>query len=207
MSITAPERKKLERALENLYERYGWKRYVDPDPLVFLYDYPDVRDREIVGLIAASLAFGGVRQIMGSVEKVISPMGVSPREFVTNTSPKRMAKIFDRFRHRWATSDDLVQMLTAVVIGSFFRIPWERPVEIEIENGEGIKLKIEGMTCGHCVTSVTKALKESRGVESALVDLKKREAVVTGGDIDVALLREAVESLGYKVIGTDDSGT
>ncbi len=114
MSITAPERKKLERALENLYERYGWKRYVDPDPLVFLHDYPDVRDREIVGLIASSLAFGGVRQIMGSVEKVISPMGASPREFVTNTSPKRMAKIFDRFRHRWATSDDLVQMLTGV---------------------------------------------------------------------------------------------
>ena len=78
MSITAPERKKLERALEKLYERYDWKRYVDPDPLVFLYDYPDVRDREIVGLIASSLAFGGVRQIMRSVEKVISPMGASP---------------------------------------------------------------------------------------------------------------------------------
>ena len=114
LSISVPERRKLKRALENLYKRYGWKRYVDPDPLVFLYDYPDVRDREIAGLIASSLAFGGVRQIMGSVEKVISPMGASPREFVTNTSPKRMAKIFDRFGHRWATSDDLVQMLSGV---------------------------------------------------------------------------------------------
>lgn len=112
MSITAPERKKLERSLEKLYERYEWRRYVDPDPLVFLYDYPDVRDREIVGLIASSLAFGGVRQIMRSVEKVISPMGASPREFVTSTSPKRMAKIFAGFRHRWATSGDLVRMLT-----------------------------------------------------------------------------------------------
>lgn len=98
-------------------------------------------------------------------------------------------------------------LLAAVVIGSFFRIPWERPAGIEIEEGKGMKLKIEGMTCEHCVTSVTKALKESRGVESALVDLKKGEAVVAGGDIDVSLLKEAVESLGYKVTGMDDPRT
>ena len=91
LSISAPDRRKLKKALEKLYERYDWKRYVDPDPLVFLYDYPDVRDREIAGLIASSLAFGGVKQIMASVEKVLSPMGRSPREFVTNTSGKRMA--------------------------------------------------------------------------------------------------------------------
>ena len=114
MSISVPERRKLKRALDSLYERYGWKKYVDPDPLVFLYDYPDVRDREIVGLIASSLAFGGVRQIMASVEKVLSPMGRSPRGFVMNTSRRRMSKIFDRFSHRWAAPEDLVQMLTGV---------------------------------------------------------------------------------------------
>ncbi len=114
MSITAPERRKLKRALEKLYERYDGRKYVDPDPLVFLYGYPDVRDREIVGLIASSLAFGGVRQIMGSVEKVLSPMSGSPREFVTNTTSKHMAKIYDGFRHRWAAADDLVRMLTGV---------------------------------------------------------------------------------------------
>ena len=97
-------------------------------------------------------------------------------------------------------------LLTLVVIGSFFRIPEKQP-EIEDDEGNNMKLKIEGMTCEHCVNSVTRALKESRGVRSARVDLRKGEAVVTGGDIDVSLLREAVESLGYKVTGTDDSGT
>ena len=105
-------RVRLKKALEKLYERYDWKKYVDPDPLVFLYDYPDIRDREIAGLIASSLAFGGVRQIMASVEKVLTPMGRSPRDFVTNTSGKRMSKIFEGFRHRWAAPGDLVQMLT-----------------------------------------------------------------------------------------------
>lgn len=107
-------RPKLKKALDNLYDRYNWKRYVDPDPLVFLYDYPDVRDREIAGLISSSLAFGGVRQIMASVEKVLSPMGISPRDFVTGTSAKKMEKIYDGFKHRWATSEDLVQMLAGM---------------------------------------------------------------------------------------------
>jgi uncharacterized membrane protein YraQ (UPF0718 family)/copper chaperone CopZ len=106
----------------------------------------------------------------------------------------------------WLKSVSAV-LVTSVIIGSFFRLPKEKHPEIEDRGGNNMKLKIEGMTCEHCVNSVTRALKESRGVTSALVDLKKGEAVVTGGDIDVSLLREAVESLGYKVTGSDDPGT
>jgi uncharacterized membrane protein YraQ (UPF0718 family)/copper chaperone CopZ len=105
----------------------------------------------------------------------------------------------------WLKSVSAV-LVAAVIILSFFRIPKKQP-EIEVGEGKGTKLKIEGMTCEHCVNSVTRALKESRGVETALVDLKKGEAVVKGGDIDLSLLTEAVESLGYKVTGSDDSGT
>jgi uncharacterized protein (TIGR02757 family) len=104
----------LKKALERLYERYDRREYVDPDPLVFLYDYPDVRDREIAGLISSSLAFGGVRQIMASVGKALSPMGSSPREFIMNTSEAKMSGIYDGFRHRWATGADLVRMLSGM---------------------------------------------------------------------------------------------
>jgi copper chaperone CopZ len=98
-------------------------------------------------------------------------------------------------------------VLAGVVTGSFFRLPSQKKSVEKIDEDTGMKLKIEGMTCEHCVSSVTRALKESRGVEDATVDLKKGEAVVKGGDIDMPLLREAVESLGYKVTGSDDSGT
>ena len=47
---------KLKEKLDELYLAYNKRIYVDPDPLLFLYDYPDVRDREIAGLIAACLA-------------------------------------------------------------------------------------------------------------------------------------------------------
>jgi hypothetical protein len=41
--------------LQRLYRKYNRRCYVDPDPLVFLYRYRDIRDREIAGLIASSL--------------------------------------------------------------------------------------------------------------------------------------------------------
>jgi copper chaperone len=39
-------------------------------------------------------------------------------------------------------------------------------------------LKIDGMTCGHCVQAVTKALKGTNGVNDAQVDLRAGRAQV-----------------------------
>lgn len=39
-------------------------------------------------------------------------------------------------------------------------------------------LKISGMTCGHCVRTVTEALEQVDGVESARVDLQAGRAVI-----------------------------
>ncbi len=58
-------------------------------------------------------------------------------------------------------------------------------------------INIQGMHCTHCVESVTRALGECSGVESADVDLKGGRAVVQGHDFDVEALRRAVEELGY----------
>jgi copper chaperone len=63
-------------------------------------------------------------------------------------------------------------------------------------------LKIQGMTCNHCVMRVAKALKAVPGVQDAQVDLSKAEAVVTHDDAKVAVekLSEAVVEAGYKVV-------
>ena len=59
--------------------------------------------------------------------------------------------------------------------------------------------KIEGMSCGHCKAAVEKALKAVAGVETAVVDLEKKQAVVTGNAVMEAM-REAVEDAGYEVV-------
>jgi copper chaperone len=63
-------------------------------------------------------------------------------------------------------------------------------------------LKIQGMTCNHCVMRVAKALKAVSGVEDAQVDLQKAEAVVTYDEKKVAKdkLGFAVVEAGYKVV-------
>ena len=60
-----------------------------------------------------------------------------------------------------------------------------------------LNLKITGMTCGHCVRSVTGALKGVRGVKTAEVDLKTGSARVEGTP-DPAALIAAVAEEGYK---------
>ena len=63
-------------------------------------------------------------------------------------------------------------------------------------------LKIQGMTCNHCVMRVTKALKAIPGVQDAQVDLQKAEAVVSYDETQVnqSEFSAAVGNVGYKVI-------
>jgi copper ion binding protein len=63
-------------------------------------------------------------------------------------------------------------------------------------------IKVQGMTCNHCVMRVAKALKAVPGVQDAKVDLQKAEAVVSYDDAKVSpqKLSFAVVEAGYKVV-------
>jgi copper chaperone CopZ len=60
-----------------------------------------------------------------------------------------------------------------------------------------MKMKIEGMTCGHCVSSVKTALENVPGVTSAQVDLEAGEATVQG-DVGADLLIAAARDQGFE---------
>ncbi|MDI6913528.1 MAG: heavy metal-associated domain-containing protein [Desulfitobacteriaceae bacterium] len=66
------------------------------------------------------------------------------------------------------------------------------------DSGPKTVLRIEGMTCMHCKMSVEKALKNVEGVESASVDLLRKEAIITGS-VARNILIKAVEDAGYSV--------
>jgi len=64
-----------------------------------------------------------------------------------------------------------------------------------------IELKIEGMSCMHCVNTVKKALSEIDGVLEVEVSLEKRTAKVKlDKEVPFETLREAVQQWGYKVV-------
>ncbi len=107
--------KKINRdLLEELYARYNRRDFVHPDPLEFLYAYPRLEDREIVGLIASSLAYGNVTQILKSVSLILKPMGKSPRAFIENNSDQQLQKIYFSFKHRWHTGKDIAALFSGV---------------------------------------------------------------------------------------------
>ena len=61
--------------LERLYAKYNHRSFVPPDPLQFVYRYPDPRDAEIVAFLAAALAYGRVAQIHRSLGNLFGRMG------------------------------------------------------------------------------------------------------------------------------------
>ncbi|MDD5713042.1 MAG: cation transporter [Smithellaceae bacterium] len=64
-------------------------------------------------------------------------------------------------------------------------------------------LKIEGMSCNHCVMAVTKALSGVAGVKDIKIDLQKGEATFEEEKpVDMAALKAAVEKAGYRIAGS-----
>ena len=103
----------LRQRLEEIYQKYHHRRFVHPDPLEFLYSYEDIKDREIVGLVASSLAYGRVTQILKSIKKILSVMGASPYEYLMNTDLKSLKDSFFSFKHRFTTGDEIACLLYA----------------------------------------------------------------------------------------------
>ncbi len=104
----------IETAFESLYQRFNRREYVHPDPLEFLYGYDDIRDREIVGLISAGLAYGRVAQILKSVSFILMEMGPRPSDYLKENSFETMKTTFGGFSHRFATGEKLAGFLSGI---------------------------------------------------------------------------------------------
>jgi len=96
--------------LRRLYDTCNRREFVHPDPLEFLYDYKELRDREIVALVASSLAYGNVTQILKSVSSVLHRLG-SPYLALKDASHESLTKAFADFKHRFTTGRELAYML------------------------------------------------------------------------------------------------
>jgi len=99
----------LGRSLRDLLDVYG-PEDIESDPVMFLHRYEDPADIEIVGFVAASLAYGRVSQIKRSTSIVLGIMGKSPAEFVRNFDPARDSRQFDGFVHRFTKGKDLAAL-------------------------------------------------------------------------------------------------
>lgn len=101
-------------SLEDLYQTYNAPSWISPDPLEVLSAYPALPDREVAGLIASSLAYGRVRQILQSVEWVLGRIGRSACASLSHASPHELSDLCAGFRHRFTGDEDLRQLLEGI---------------------------------------------------------------------------------------------
>jgi uncharacterized protein (TIGR02757 family) len=115
--------RELKKALDAHYRAWNRRRYVHPDPLELLYEQADPADQEIVGLVAACLAYGRVAQILASARRVLALMDGEgnapsapggPRGFLERTPAEGIARMCAGFTHRFTTGREMAALLTGI---------------------------------------------------------------------------------------------
>jgi uncharacterized protein (TIGR02757 family) len=103
----------LSPKLDRLYEGFNAPgSATDPVQIVRRFKRPD--DREVVGFVAAALAFGRVASVLQSIERLLAVTGDHPADYVRQFDPRREAQAFEGFGHRWIRSADGVALVWAL---------------------------------------------------------------------------------------------
>ena len=69
----------------------------------------------------------------------------------------------------------------------------------EIKEKTITTVNINGMSCQHCVASVTKAIEDVSGISQVSVNLDKCEATYDG-EVDQLVIKEAITKIGFEVV-------
>ncbi|MBI3018738.1 MAG: TIGR02757 family protein [Deltaproteobacteria bacterium] len=85
-----------------------------PDPLEFVYRYSRFQDQEVVGLIASTLAYGRVKQILKNTMWILEKLGPTPSDFLKRESPKTIRHLTQGFKHRFTKDEDLYHLLLGI---------------------------------------------------------------------------------------------
>ena len=66
-----------------------------------------------------------------------------------------------------------------------------------------ISFQVNDMTCGHCVSTITQALKTADATASVRFDLAAHRVDIEPGKADAAVLSEAIKQAGYAPVQID----
>ena len=107
-------RAELHQRLENLHHSLHRTEFLHPDPLETVLRFDTPQDQEIIGLVAATLAYGRASQILISIDRVLNVMTPSPSAFLRDATPANLAHALKGFRHRWTSEDDIINLLLGI---------------------------------------------------------------------------------------------
>ena len=98
----------LSHKLDFHYKAFD-KSKISPDPLQFLHLYNEEGDIEVMGFIASLFAYGNVKQIINSLEKIRRIVGEKPYSYVVKFTQKDY-KDFKGLKHRFYFQEDIINL-------------------------------------------------------------------------------------------------
>ncbi|MCX7875417.1 MAG: TIGR02757 family protein [Melioribacteraceae bacterium] len=101
----------LKNKLEFHYQAFD-KSKISPDPIEFPHRYNDDSDIEISALISSLFAFGNIKQIINTLERIHKIMGSTVYDFVLNYNSSK--NYFKDIRHRFYTTNDIENLFNAL---------------------------------------------------------------------------------------------
>ena len=105
-----PRMSRVRDRLDALVATHDVAQNLAADPLGFVHRAaPD--DREVVALLAATLAFGNVKAIRASIARVLTALGDSPSATIDRESETALAARLTGFAHRVYKGADVARML------------------------------------------------------------------------------------------------
>ncbi len=100
----------LKPALDQLYAGFNHPDSA-ADPIQIVKRFTRDDDRELVGFIAAALAFGRVQSVLQSIERVLAVIGPQPAAYIRRFDARSDAPAFAGIVHRWTREADIVALL------------------------------------------------------------------------------------------------
>lgn len=103
----------LKERLNYHYKYFNFSQ-ISPDPLEFLHKYDDYHDIEIAGLLSSVFAYGNIKQIINTLEKIHGIIAHKPYEFVQDYNHKKHSKLFSSVVHRFYSPNDVANLFNGL---------------------------------------------------------------------------------------------
>ncbi len=99
--------------LEFLYRKFNNRAMVPYDPIKYVYQFEDEREREAVGLLASCFSFGRVSQIFKAVDRVMQIMEKRPLDYIACLGPRPDSRL-SSFQYRFVRGRDVFHLMTVI---------------------------------------------------------------------------------------------
>ncbi len=129
---TQRKEQQIKQLLEYTYIHYHKREYTIHDPIHWIYNYQKVEDKEVVGLLSSSLAFGNAKAFNKKIEYLLK-LWNSPFDAILHTSEKDLHRDLKNFKHRFVDGEVLAKLLSSLkkfikeygTIGNGIKQLWE----------------------------------------------------------------------------------